>query len=160
MATDGVTSSNSTTATSSMAATGSTASNQLDAEDFLQILAAELQYQDPTKGVDTGQYITQLAQLTSVEQLESLNDNFSEMMMKQDLMIGSSWIGKKVAVYEGDANVRTGIVEGFVLTDNGVEVYVDGNQYTLDQIVAVSEQEETETESGDETDTESTEETT
>ena len=123
------------------------AKNELSAEDFLQILAAELQYQDPTKGADTTQYISQIAQLTVVEQLDALNTSFSEMQFKQDILIGSSWIGKEVAIYEESGNIATGIVKGFVLTDRGVEVFVNDKQYSLGQIAAVKEQAQTQTDS-------------
>ncbi|NLE23923.1 MAG: hypothetical protein GX625_01065 [Clostridiaceae bacterium] len=124
------------------------AKNELSAEDFLQILAAELQYQDPTKGADTTQYISQLAQLTVVEQLEALNNSFSQMQFKQDILIGSSWIGKEVAIYEESGYISTGIVKGFVLTDKGVEVFVNNKQYSLDNIAAVKEQTQTDSEPG------------
>ncbi len=142
------------TSQNSASDTSTYASNQLSAEDFLQILAAELQYQDPTKGIDTTQYISQLAQLTSVQQLEELNTSFSDIMLKQDLMLGSSWIGKEVAVYEEDGTISTGVVEGFVVTDVGIQVYVNDSQYLLSQIVAVSGQ--TEGDSGSDESAEST----
>ncbi len=137
---EGVTSTN-----QSNSSTSKTPKNELSADDFMKILAAELQYQDPTKGVDTTQYISQLAQLTSLEQLGDLNDSFSEMMLKQDLMIASAWIGKEVAVYENDGSIGGGVVKGFVVTDEGIQVFVNDSQYTLDQIAAVTEQTQTQT---------------
>jgi len=146
MAVDGVTSTNQS---STYNTSNTSPSNELSAEDFMQILAAELQYQDPTKGVDTTQYISQLAQLTSLEQLGDLNDSFSEMMRKQDLIIGSTWIGKEVAVYENDGSISSGLVKGFVVTDEGIQVFVNDSQYALDQIAAVTEQTQTDTESAE-----------
>ena len=146
MAVDGVTSTNQS---STYNTSNTSPSNELSAEDFMQILAAELQYQDPTKGVDTTQYISQLAQLTSLEQLGDLNDSFSEMMRKQDLIIGSTWIGKEVAVYENDGSISSGLVKGFVITDEGIQVFVNDSQYALDQIAAVTEQTQTDTESAE-----------
>ncbi len=134
MPVEGITSTNQ----NSVSGTDTSSSNQLSAEDFLKILAAELQYQDPTEGIDTTQYISQLAQLTSVQQLQTLNTSFSDMMLKQDLMLGSSWIGKEVAAYEKDDTISTGVVEGFMVTDAGIQVHVNGKQYLLSQIVAVS----------------------
>lgn len=82
-----------------------TSGDNLDKNSFLKILAAELANQDPTQDVDSAQYVTQLAQFTSLEQMSNLN----EVMTKNS---NASLVGKGVTVSDKDANGQcyTGVV--------------------------------------------------
>ena len=62
-ATDATNNTSSTTGSSS-----TTSSNSVDYNTFLQLLIAEMKNQDPTNPMDTSQYMSQFAQLSSVEQ--------------------------------------------------------------------------------------------
>ena len=53
----------------------STKTSALDKNAFLKILVTELSNQDPTQQKDSTQYIAQLAQFSSLEQLTNLNTN-------------------------------------------------------------------------------------
>jgi len=53
------------------------AGSDLNKNSFLKILAAELSNQDPTANVDSTQYISQMAQFTSMEQMANLNSTMS-----------------------------------------------------------------------------------
>jgi flagellar basal-body rod modification protein FlgD len=59
----------------------STASNSSDitANDFLTLLVSELKNQDPTQPTDPNQYITQLAQVNSLQQLISINQGIGTL---------------------------------------------------------------------------------
>ncbi len=61
---------------SGSATTGSTTASSpsdITSDDFLTLLVSELKNQDPTQPTDPNQYITQLAQVNSLEQLISIN---------------------------------------------------------------------------------------
>lgn len=58
------------TAAATAAATGS---NQLNGNDFITLLVAQLKQQDPTNPMDPTQFVTQLVQFNSLEQLISIN---------------------------------------------------------------------------------------
>ena len=61
-------------ANTSAAATSSvTGKNSLGQDAFLQLLVTQLEHQDPTQPQDDSQFIAQLAQFTSVEQLTEIN---------------------------------------------------------------------------------------
>src|ERR1700691_1964468 len=62
--------------------TGSTTSNESDsdlttitANDFLQLLVSEMKNQDPTADTDPNEYVNQLVQVNSLEQLVSINQD-------------------------------------------------------------------------------------
>jgi flagellar basal-body rod modification protein FlgD len=64
-----------TTSNSSSAASNS----NITANDFLTLLVSELKNQDPTQPTDPNQYITQLAQVNSLQQLISINQGIGTL---------------------------------------------------------------------------------
>jgi flagellar hook assembly protein FlgD len=69
-----------TTPTTSTTSTSSTAnSSDITANDFLTLLVSELKNQDPTQPTDPNQYITQLAQVNSLQQLISINQGIGTL---------------------------------------------------------------------------------
>lgn len=79
--------------------------SEMDKDSFLKILSAELSNQDPDNAKDSTQYISQMAQFTSMEQMANLNNTMSAFA-------ANSLIGKGVTINELDANgvPYTGIV--------------------------------------------------
>lgn len=57
--------------------------NALGKDDFLKLLIAQIRQQDPLSPVQNTEFIAQMAQLTSLEQLQELNRNFSQLMAIQ-----------------------------------------------------------------------------
>lgn len=79
----------------------------LDKNSFLRILVTELSNQDPTQQKDSTQYIAQLAQFSSLEQLTNLNNSVS-------FTGATALIGKDVLLNQMDAtgNAVMGTVKG------------------------------------------------
>jgi flagellar basal-body rod modification protein FlgD len=67
---------NSSSGNSSSSASGS---SDITANDFLTLLVSELKNQDPTQPTDPNQYITQLAQVNSLQQLISINQGIGTL---------------------------------------------------------------------------------
>ena len=80
--------------------------NSLGKDDFLQLLITQLRYQDPTSPVDDKEFIAQLAQFSSLEQMQNLNDTMLTMMESQQkltaLSQATAMIGKMVEIYSED----------------------------------------------------------
>ncbi|MGH9488410.1 MAG: flagellar hook capping FlgD N-terminal domain-containing protein [Terriglobales bacterium] len=53
------------------------ANEQINTTDFMSMLTAELQNQDPTNPLDPSQFVSQLVQLNSLEQLASINQELA-----------------------------------------------------------------------------------
>ena len=64
---------------SSSASAAASSSSDITADDFLTLLVSELKNQDPTQPTDPNQYITQLAQVNSLEQLVSINQGIGTL---------------------------------------------------------------------------------
>lgn len=101
--------------------------NNMDKNAFLRILSAELSNQNPDDAKDSTQYIAQMAQFSSLEQMQNLNSTMS-------FSGASSLIGKSVTLTDLDSNGNQyyGIVKGTVKDGSTVKlnVEVDDNGIT------------------------------
>ena len=57
--------------------TDSSSGSSLDKDAFLKLLVTQMQYQDPLEPTSNTEYMSQLAQFSSVEQLQNLGSIFS-----------------------------------------------------------------------------------
>jgi flagellar basal-body rod modification protein FlgD len=86
--------------------TDSTASSELGEDAFLQLLMAQLEWQDPLDPMDDTEMVAQLAQFSSLEALQEMTgqlDSMTELLTSQISMSAASYIGKEV-----EAAVRPG----------------------------------------------------
>jgi len=87
-----------------------TGSNTLGKEDFLTLLVAQLQNQDPLNPSDPTEFTAQLAQYSSLEQLMSVNDNIENLAstsQNQQQLSALGLIGREVVVEKGDFKLGT-----------------------------------------------------
>jgi flagellar basal-body rod modification protein FlgD len=76
----------------------------LDKDDFMRIMVTEMKHQDPTKPMDSDRMATQMAQITSVEQLKNVGTAIEKLADKNtasDRLAMSAMIGKSVTVDKG-----------------------------------------------------------
>ena len=111
-------------------------SKDMGKTDFLQLLAAQLRYQDPLEPTKDSDFAAQLAQFSSLEQMENMNKTLSLMAGYQ----AYSLVGKYViasAYVDGELSLIPGYVER-VFTDKGVTyAQVGGYDVPLDAITQV-----------------------
>src|ERR1700721_1524560 len=90
--------SGSTSSGSSTANGGSASSVTLGGTDFLTLLLAQLQNQDPTSPVDSNEFLSQLASLSEVQGINQLNTSFSSLsnsLTSSQALQRSSPLGKE-----------------------------------------------------------------
>ncbi len=76
----------------------------LDKDDFMRIMITEMKHQDPTKPMDADRMATQMAQITSVEQMKNVSNSLEKLADKSsasDRLAMSMMIGKTVTVDKG-----------------------------------------------------------
>lgn len=108
----------------------------MDKDAFLQLLVAQMKYQDPLEPTSNTEYISQYAQFSQVEAL----NNMSTTM---ELSRYSSFVGKEVIIESTDTGGKTSEVRGFVdfVTFEEGKAYfsIDGNLYAAkDMVTAIS----------------------
>ena len=103
------------------AISNSTAGTELGKEQFLQLLVTQLQYQDPLNPMEDQEFIAQMAQFSSLEQLMNLNTSMqglTDATNNQQMFSATSYIGKYVTAVGnvvGKASVTD--AEGKVTTE-------------------------------------------
>jgi flagellar basal-body rod modification protein FlgD len=101
----------STTGSASSAASGVTGAATLGGTDFLTLMLAQLQNQDPTNPVDSNTFLTQLAQLSEVQGINTLNTSFSTLsssITSAQTLQASSLLGKEALVTSSTVNQTSG----------------------------------------------------
>lgn len=68
----------------------------LGKDAFLKLFIAQLQHQNPLEPLDNEQFITEMAQFSSLEELSNLNTNFDLMFQLQSISQAAQLIGRKV----------------------------------------------------------------
>jgi flagellar basal-body rod modification protein FlgD len=96
---------------------GRQVSNELGKDDFLKLLITQLSNQDPTSPMENTEFISQMAQFSSLEQMTNMSTSFSKMASFINSSEAASTLGKTVELNVGDASV-TGIVEGATRGEN------------------------------------------
>jgi len=98
------------TTTDTTAQTAATTATAVGKDDFLKLLVAQLENQDPLSPMDGTEFTAQLAQFSSLETLQSIDGGLSDLNAAQSTLHNSqavSLIGKTV-LYEGDTFSYTG----------------------------------------------------
>lgn len=116
--------------------------NSLSVDDFLQIMAAEIRNQNPM-GSDGGggsktDYITQLAQFTTLEYLGEIGENLNTLNYMGQQQYAFGLIGKEVTLADGDETI-TGIVEKAKIVKGFAVIQVNGEDYYLGSVIEVAQ---------------------
>jgi len=135
VSTSAISSLTSSTSTSSTSSTSSTTANSsLDFEDWINLLATELQYQDPSDPVSSSEYVAQMASLSSLSQMENIYSAVNNVE-------AFSLIGKTVAYdvtdSSGNTTEYTGTVQSVTISGSSTYLTVastSGSTTTTDTI--------------------------
>ena len=111
----------------------------MDKNDFLKILITQLSYQDPTAPMEDKEFIAQMAQFSSLEQMTNMSNGFKELsgILGQSNALGL--LGKWVQIVDGE-NIISGKVEE-VSGRDFPQILINGKYYDYTSVEKVSEQE-------------------
>jgi flagellar basal-body rod modification protein FlgD len=104
----------------------------LDKNDFLTLLVAQLKNQDPANPVEDKQFIAQMAQFTTLEQMNNMGEGFKKLTGLLTSSQTASMLGKQVDVQLGEKTVSGPVTE--VTSGDFPQVMVDGNYYDYSAI--------------------------
>ncbi len=111
--------------------------DSLDKDAFLQLLVAQMQYQDPLEPTSNTEYMSQLAQFSSVEELQNINETFSA---NRALNLAGQYVILNVPDSAGEINQIGGLVD-YVTISGGKTYFSINDQYYdsdyLDSVVSL-----------------------
>lgn len=127
-----------TSSESSLKKAKKSSENGMDKEAFLQLLVAQMKYQDPLEPTSNTEFVSQYAQFSQVEQLQNMSSNM-------ELQRASSLVGQQVRIKTTNTSGDTNYVEGkvdYVAYENGkAYVSIEGNKYSIDDLDVVADAE-------------------
>jgi flagellar basal-body rod modification protein FlgD len=136
-----ITGSTSASANSPAAATGQSAASPqstLTTQDFLQLLSTQLQNQDPLQPMDDTAYLAEMAQFTSLQQVNTLSNTVSVMSSSQQQLAAVSYIGANVTMNNGNNGTVSGQVTSVDTSGSTPQLQVNGTYYPLTSLLSVA----------------------
>ncbi|WP_421699447.1 flagellar hook assembly protein FlgD [Ancylobacter sp.] len=113
----------------SAAAPAKPGGSTLDYSAFLQLLVAQMKTQDPTKPMDSAQYLGQLASFSQVEQSVSANAKLDRLLTSSALQIADAAVGRTVTSADGSVTGQVASVR--ITSEAPVATLTDGREITL-----------------------------
>src|SRR5205809_7678413 len=101
-----------TTAKASTVTTTTDKSKSLGKQDFLKLLMAQMQNQDPMKPMDDTQMISQTAQFSALEETQALRQTIQQSANSGVVAQAASLIGKYIQAAQADSSTVSGAVTG------------------------------------------------
>jgi flagellar basal-body rod modification protein FlgD len=115
--------------------TSSTSKTTVDYDSFLKLLVAEMKNQDPTKPMESTDFVAQLATFSQVEQTVQSNTKLDQILQATSLTQADSLIGREITSADGTA---TGVVSQVNINADGIiAVLQDGSQVTIGDGISI-----------------------
>ncbi|MGI5836055.1 MAG: flagellar hook assembly protein FlgD [Chloroflexota bacterium] len=112
--------------------------------EFFKLLMAQLQYQDPLNPMDNTEFIAQLAQFSTLEKMQSLDNNLALLMELEHFGQASGLIGKEIEGISIDGDeLISGTVTSAQVLDDGTILSVGEKLVKLSDVLSVAKNEDT-----------------
>ena len=116
----------------------SKSSATLQMEDFLQLLTSQISNQDPLERMKDTEFISQMANIASLEQMQQFSKGFESFANSHKDMVAQAYLGRVVEIKSGGEQL-SGTVHSVERTDDGkISVLVNDKAYDPNDIVKVS----------------------
>jgi flagellar basal-body rod modification protein FlgD len=126
-----VTSTDNVSSGTTSADTVSGSQQTLNQQDFLQLLVAQMQNQDPLNPQSDTDMAAQMAQFTSLTQSSAMSSSLS-------MLQANSLIGSTVSLQVDPQTTASGVVQGVILNGGTPQIIVNGTTYDLSQVTSVT----------------------
>ena len=120
------------------AAAGTNPNAILGKDDFLKLLVTQLQHQDPMNPMDDKDFMGQMAQFSSLEQITNLVTATETMGFSSQMSQAVGLIGHQVSWVSADGTNGSGTASKVSISDGAIQITVGDSQITPDEIVQVS----------------------
>ena len=113
-----------------------TSNSSLDKDAFLQLLVAQMKYQDPLEPTSNTEYISQLATFSELEEMQNLT---SGMTLQRASSLVGQYVFMKVTDSSGNTTYPEGYVDYVVYENNKAYLSIDENLYSIDDLDTVAD---------------------
>lgn len=110
---------------------------------FMQLMLAQLKYQDPMEPLKEGEFFTQMAQFSVASGVETLNKNLEETLgillyslQSQRFTAAASLVGKRCG-WETESGLFDGVIQGVSYKDGGVLLLCGEHRVPLEHVTFV-----------------------
>lgn len=108
-----------------------------DKQMFLELMVAQLRYQDPLNPADSGEFLAQTAQFNTLEQITRVAEQTATLAATQLAFGATGMVGRDVDWTTEDGETATGRVQGVTFSADGPVLDIDGTQVPLAQVQSV-----------------------
>lgn len=112
-------------------------SSALDKDAFLNLLVTQLKYQDPTNPVEDKDFLAQMAQFTTLEQMQNMNQTLTQFSTYS--LVGKIGVLESYDETTGETSVIEGRVEGVSMKSGEAYVTINNTEYLASSISNVYE---------------------
>jgi flagellar basal-body rod modification protein FlgD len=107
-------------------------------DDFMKLLMAQLKNQDPMKPMEDKEFITQLAQFSSLEATEKMTQTLEDLNGAQMLIQAATLIGKQISAKLESGETVSGMISQVHMVDGKPMAVVNGKEIATSLITSVS----------------------
>ncbi len=110
----------------------------LGKDSFLKLLVTQLQHQDPTKPMEDREFISQMAQFTSLEQMTNMNRHMEKLLKSNESSKAHELLGKHIDAYDPSRKKRvSGTVDSVIFAADKVKLKVGEQEISMEHIHAI-----------------------
>jgi len=116
---------------------GTDAFADVDLDDFLKLLIAELSNQDPMEPMDNNQILQQVSQIQEIESNKRLSTTLESVVMGQNVATAANLLGTTIAALSDQAEWITGMVDRVSLEDGVTKVHIGDQTIDLKNVAEI-----------------------
>jgi len=110
--------------------------SSLDKDAFLQLLVAQMKYQDPLEPTSNTEYISQLATFSELEEMQNMT---SGMTLQRASSLVGQYVFMKVTDGSGNTTYPEGVVDYVVYENNKAYLSIDETLYSIDDLDTIAD---------------------
>jgi len=112
----------------------------VDLDQFLNLMIAELQNQDPLDPMDNSEMLSQISQIREIGATERLNETLATIALGQNLTTAGTLIGKRISALSAEGEDVEGVVDRVTIAGGGdtgkrtIAVHVGEHEISLTNV--------------------------
>jgi flagellar basal-body rod modification protein FlgD len=123
--------------TSGQDPSGSNSFQNLTSQDFLQMMIAELQNQDPMNPTDSSQILQQVSQIDAIQSNTQLTSTLQTVQLGQNIATASALIGMSVTGTDATGKSVSGTVSSASINNGAAQLQIGSSTIPLSNVTQV-----------------------